>query len=161
MASTTPVCVNHPKVETRISCSSCGDPICTRCMRQSAVGQKCPRCAAPARGARALGKPVHYLRAVGAGLATAIAGGLVYRLVLGSVGFGRLLLAVAAGYAVGVVVRWGASGQTQPPFPAIAAGLAVAGIVIVYLPALALLARPFALIGLAAAGYGAVLGLRR
>lgn len=161
MASTTSVCVNHPKVETRISCSSCGDPICTRCMRQSAVGQKCPRCAAPARGARGLGKPVHYVRALGAGLAAAVAGGLVYRLLLGSVGFGRILLAVALGYGVGVVVRWGARGQTQPPWSAIAIGLAVTGIVVAYLPALALLVNPFALLGLAAAGYGAVLGLRR
>jgi len=161
MASTTSVCVNHPKVETRISCSSCGDPICTRCMRQSAVGQKCPRCAVSPRGARALGKPVHYVRAVGGGLATAIAAGLVYRLALGSVGFGRILLAVAVGYGVGAAVRWGARGQTQPPFPAIAIGLAVAGIAIAYLPAFALLGNPFTLLGLAAAGYGALLGLRR
>lgn len=161
MGSTTSVCVNHPKTETRISCSSCGDPICTRCMRQSAVGQKCPRCAAPARGSRALGKPVHYVRAVGAGLTVAVGLGLVYRALVGSVGLGRLLLAVAVGYGVGRAVRWGAKGQTQQPWVGIAAGLAVTGIVVAYLPALALLGNPFALLSLAAAGYGGVLGLRR
>ena len=40
-----PTCVNHPKVETRLTCSNCGDPICTRCMVTTAVGQKCPNCA--------------------------------------------------------------------------------------------------------------------
>ena len=44
-ANLAPTCVNHPKVETWLTCSSCGDPICPRCMVTTAVGQKCPRCA--------------------------------------------------------------------------------------------------------------------
>src|ERR687897_543539 len=50
-----PTCVNHPKVETRLTCSNCGDPICTRCMVTTAVGQKCPRCAR--QSGRAKGNP--------------------------------------------------------------------------------------------------------
>src|SRR5215213_5280782 len=66
-----PTCVNHPKVETRLTCSNCGDPICTRCMVTTAVGQKCPRCAR--QSGRAKGNPelVLLARAFGAGVAGA------------------------------------------------------------------------------------------
>jgi hypothetical protein len=68
-----PTCVNHPKVETRLTCSSCGDPICTRCMVATAVGQKCPRCAR--QSGRAKGNPETALlaRAFGVGLAASAA----------------------------------------------------------------------------------------
>ncbi len=45
-------CYRHPGRETRLSCSSCGRPICVECSRDASVGQKCPECAAPAPGAR-------------------------------------------------------------------------------------------------------------
>src|SRR5918994_1749276 len=60
-----PTCVNHPKVETRLTCSSCGDPICTRCMVTTAVGQKCPRCAK--QSGRAKGNPEPQLLALAHG----------------------------------------------------------------------------------------------
>ena len=59
MAEALPTCVNHPGVATRVSCSSCGAPICPRCMHAGPVGQKCPTCAQLPRRARALGKPSH------------------------------------------------------------------------------------------------------
>ena len=40
-------CYRHPDRTTRLSCSSCGRPICVDCTRQASVGQKCPECAAP------------------------------------------------------------------------------------------------------------------
>lgn len=128
MAETVQTCVNHRETETRIACSSCGDPICTRCMRTAAVGQKCPRCARAPRSARALGRPVHYVRSVGGGLAAAIAGGVVYGLLLRSVGFGALILAGVLGYLIGRVVKWGARGQSQQPFVTIAGVLAALAI---------------------------------
>jgi hypothetical protein len=39
-------------VETRVSCSNCGEPICPRCMVDTPVGMKCPSCAAPPPGVR-------------------------------------------------------------------------------------------------------------
>lgn len=37
-------CYKHPSRETRISCTECGNYICTKCMVPAPVGQKCPNC---------------------------------------------------------------------------------------------------------------------
>ncbi|MBK8294959.1 MAG: rhomboid family intramembrane serine protease [Solirubrobacterales bacterium] len=37
-------CYRHPSVETGVSCSSCGRPICPDCMIQTPVGFRCPEC---------------------------------------------------------------------------------------------------------------------
>lgn len=126
-------CVNHPDVETRLACSSCGVPICPRCMYQAAVGQKCPDCARVPRSARALGKPAHYARAVGGGMAVALGGGLAMAELLRVVGFGVIILGALLGMLVGRAVSWGASRQAQQPFPGIAAGLAVAGVAVAFM----------------------------
>lgn len=41
----TQVCYRHPNRETRVSCSSCGRPICPECMTPTPVGMRCPECA--------------------------------------------------------------------------------------------------------------------
>src|SRR4051812_34226386 len=38
-------CYRHPSEETGVSCSSCGRPICTKCMTPTPVGMRCPECA--------------------------------------------------------------------------------------------------------------------
>ena len=38
-------CYRHPSVETRVSCSSCANPICVDCMTTTHVGMRCPDCA--------------------------------------------------------------------------------------------------------------------
>jgi uncharacterized paraquat-inducible protein A len=118
--NTAPTCVNHPKVETRLTCSSCGDPICARCMVTTVVGQKCPRCAR--QSARARGAPEVPLvaRAFGAGLVVAFAGGFV----LVKVGLVGLLLAALLGFVVGEVVRRAAKRRVHTGF-AIAATAAL------------------------------------
>jgi hypothetical protein len=128
--STVQSCVNHPDTETRLSCSACEAPICVRCIRQSPVGQKCPTCARVPRSARAVGKPLHYVRAVAAGVAAALAGAVVLGLLLAQIRFGALILSGLVGFGVGRAVSWGAHRQSQQPFPAIAITcslLAVAG----------------------------------
>ena len=59
-----PRCVRHPRVETAISCSECGDPICPDCMVQGPVGIKCPRCGRLPRSARPHLKPDRAVAAV-------------------------------------------------------------------------------------------------
>lgn len=38
-------CPRHPKMETRLSCSRCGTPVCPQCMVYAVVGIHCPDCA--------------------------------------------------------------------------------------------------------------------
>jgi hypothetical protein len=123
-ANLAPTCVNHPKVETRLTCSSCGDPICPRCMVATAVGQKCPRCAR--QSGRAKGNPDAALlaRAFGAGLAVAAGGGLVLLLV----SVASLLLAAGHGFLVGAAVRWAARRRTHSRLGLVAAAAVVVGL---------------------------------
>lgn len=48
-------CYRHPSRETRVSCSSCGRPICPDCMNQSPVGMRCPECSSQTTEVRTLG----------------------------------------------------------------------------------------------------------
>jgi B-box zinc finger protein len=132
-----PTCVNHPKVETRLTCSTCGDPICVRCMVTTAVGQKCPRCAR--QSGRAKGNPDAQLvaRGFGAGLAAAVAGGVV----LVAVPFAGILLALGHGFVVGAAVRWAARRRTHAWL-----GVAAAAAVLIGLGGLVLVlgGNPFA-----------------
>lgn len=159
MEQAIPSCVNHRDVETRISCSACGDPICTRCMRQAAVGQKCPSCAKIPLRARALGRPEHYIKATAAGLAVAVAGGLALNLLHSRVQYGSIILASLLGFGVGRVVSWGAQRQTHRPFEILAVVLGVVGGLIAG-GGLAVLNALYALLAVAAAGYFALRGLR-
>ncbi len=38
-------CYRHSSRETGVSCSNCGNPICTDCMTATPVGMRCPECA--------------------------------------------------------------------------------------------------------------------
>lgn len=97
-------CYRHPDRETRISCATCGRPVCTECMRQTDVGIKCPDDARMPRGARVgVMKPRQILRAVGAGVGLALAGVLVVFIIF-QIGFFSLLLSGLAGYGAGTVI---------------------------------------------------------
>jgi hypothetical protein len=123
-ANLAPTCINHPKVETRLTCSNCGDPICVRCMVTTAVGQKCPRCAK--QTGRATGNPETQLltRAFGAGVLAAAAAGLLML----AVPFAGLLLALAHGFVVGAAVRWAARRRTHSRLGLVAVAAVVVGL---------------------------------
>ena len=124
-ASVVPACVNHPDIETRLTCSSCGDPICARCMVSTVVGQKCPRCARQPARARGTPDSLLVLRAFGAGIAVAALGALV----LLKVGlFGGILLAAGYGFLVGEAVRRAARKRVHSRLGAIAAASVVIGL---------------------------------
>jgi hypothetical protein len=97
-------CYRHPKRETRVSCATCGRPICTECMVATDVGIKCPEDARLPRGARAgVMKTNQLLWSILAGLGVAVAGipvaYLLFRLPL------TLLLSAAAGYGAGTLIN--------------------------------------------------------
>jgi hypothetical protein len=97
-------CYRHPKRETRVSCATCGRPICTECMVATDVGIKCPEDARLPRGARAgVMKTNQLLRSILAGLGVAVAGiPVVYVLFMVPL---TLLLSAAAGYGAGTLIN--------------------------------------------------------
>ena len=126
-------CYRHPKRETRVSCATCGRPICTECMRQTDVGIKCPEDARLPRGARAGAmKTDQIARTLLAGAAVAIAGAVLVYFVFPEIGFGRLILSALAGYSAGIFIHR-AGGRNGGPFAMTVAGVAV---VLAFLPAL-------------------------
>ncbi|MDX6599138.1 MAG: hypothetical protein QOE87_3025 [Gaiellales bacterium] len=96
-----PRCANHPTVETLVSCSSCGKPICTECMVHAPVGVKCRDCARMPRSALVRLKPAKAVRAIAASVGAALAVGIALGALNGT-GFGFFGFIVAFG--VGVVM---------------------------------------------------------
>ncbi len=97
-------CYRHPKRETRVSCATCGRPICTECMRPTYVGIKCPDDAKLPRSARTgVMQPNQVLKSFLAGIGVALVGiPVVYVL------FGlplQWLLSAAAGYGAGTFIN--------------------------------------------------------
>ena len=97
-------CYRHPKRETRVSCATCGRPICTECMVTTDVGIKCPDDARLPRGARAgVMKSNQLLWSLLAGLGVAVFGipivFVIIRLPL------LLLISAAAGYGAGTLIN--------------------------------------------------------
>ena len=99
-------CATHPDVETNLRCSKCGKPICPRCLVQTPVGARCPDCARVHRLPTYRVSIQYYLRAIGSGLGMGIVCGFVWGVIDWVVPFFsfNLLLAPAAGYAIGEVV---------------------------------------------------------
>ena len=93
-------CANHPKVETAVSCSDCGKPICPDCMVQAAVGIKCRDCARLPRSARVTLKPRTAARSAAAALAAGTGFGVLLSFA-GGYGFGFFTFVVA--YLVGLL----------------------------------------------------------
>lgn len=118
-------CYRHPKRETRVSCATCGRPICTECMVSTEVGIKCPDDARLPRGARAGAmKGNQILKSVLAGLAVAVVGFFVV-LAIFQVGFFTLILSALAGYGAGTLVHR-AGGRNGGPVAMAIAGVSVA-----------------------------------
>ena len=99
-------CYRHPDRETRVSCATCGRPICTECMVQTEVGIKCPDDAQLPRSARTgVMKRSQIAKSLLAGVAVALLGAPVVYFVLPQIGFGRLILSGLAGYLAGIFVH--------------------------------------------------------
>lgn len=99
MVDDTLYCMNHPKRETALRCSKCDRPICPECMIQTPVGGRCRECANLRRAPVYTVGARHYLRALAAGLLTA----LVLGALLGSLARGlffALWLGAFYGWAI-------------------------------------------------------------
>ena len=102
---TVPRCANHPTVETLVSCSSCGKPICTDCMVHAPVGVKCRDCARMPRSALVRLKPAKAARAIAASVGAALAIGVALAALNGtSFGFFGFIIAFGVGVGMAEVV---------------------------------------------------------
>ncbi len=126
MMADTMRCYRHPDRETRVSCATCGRPICTECMVQTEVGIKCPDDARLPRGARTgVMKRDQVVKSFLAGIAVALVGALVVYFVLPQIGFGRLILSALAGWGAGTLIHR-AGGRNGGPLAMAISGVAVA-----------------------------------
>jgi hypothetical protein len=126
-------CYRHPDRETRVSCATCGRPICTECMVQTEVGIKCPDDARLPRSARTgVMKRDQIAKSFLAGIAVALLGALIVYFVLPQIGFGRLILSALAGWGAGTLIHR-AGGRNGGPLAMAISGVAVA---IAFLPTL-------------------------
>ena len=98
-------CYRHPKRETRVSCATCGRPICTECMRSTYVGIKCPDDARLPRGAQAGAmKTNQIVWSLLAGLGVALVGWIAVAAIF-QIGFLSVILSALAGYGAGMLVH--------------------------------------------------------
>ena len=117
-------CYRHPKRETRVSCATCGRPICTECMVATDVGIKCPDDARLPRGARAgIMKTDQVVKSILAGLGVAVAG-IPVAYVLFLLPF-TWLISAAAGYGAGTLINR-AGGRNGGPLAIVLSVLATA-----------------------------------
>ena len=151
-------CAAHPNVETNLRCGKCGKPICPKCMVQTPVGARCRDCAKLYKLPTFRVTARHYLRAAGAALGMAIAGGIIWGLLQGLLPFFflSLLLAAGVGYAIGEVVSLSVN-RKRSRWLATIAGI---GVAISYLISIFFFGRlPFGLINIVISLAALVLGV--
>ncbi|NQT30788.1 MAG: B-box zinc finger protein [Deltaproteobacteria bacterium] len=120
-------CAHHPDVETNLRCGKCDKPICPKCMVQTPVGARCRDCAGLDKLPTFSVSTRYYLIASGTALGMAIACGAAWGLIawLVPMFFFNLLLAAAAGYAIGEVTSL-AVNRKRGTGLAVVGGIAVA-----------------------------------
>ena len=117
-------CYRHPDRETKVSCATCGRPICTECMTPTEVGIKCPEDARLPRGARAgVMKSNQIVRSLLAGVGVALLGVPVVFAIL-QIPAGRLIISALAGYLAGTFV-YRAGGRNGGPLSMAVSGVSV------------------------------------
>jgi len=93
-------CVNHPAVETVVSCGRCDTPLCPRCMIFTPVGVRCRDCAQLRRPPQYTLPPRLYLRLVPGALALALVVGFLLSLVPAITFLGGIVVGLAIGYGL-------------------------------------------------------------
>jgi hypothetical protein len=107
MSDATPVrCATHPDVETTLRCGKCGKPICPKCMVTTPVGARCRDCARLYKLPTFRVYGIHYVRAAGAALVTAIIVGIAWGFLRLYTGWFGPILNIAVGYGAGFIISW-------------------------------------------------------
>jgi len=112
-------CARHPEIETDLRCGKCLQPICPKCVVQTPVGARCPKCAALKKLPVFEISTIFYIRAIAAGLATAAVAGAIWKFIpLG--GFFLFFIALVVGYVIGEAVSLAANRKRGPGLQIIA-----------------------------------------
>jgi uncharacterized membrane protein len=112
-------CARHPDIETDLRCGKCLQPICPKCMVQTPVGARCPKCAALKKLPVFEISTIFYIRAIAAGLATAAVVGAIWAFIPFG-GFFLFFIALVVGYAIGEAVSLAANRKRGPGLQIIA-----------------------------------------
>jgi hypothetical protein len=99
-------CATHPDVETSLRCGKCGKPICPKCMVTTPVGARCRDCARLYTLPTYRVSGIHYLRAAGAALVTAIIIGVAWGFLRLYTGWLGPIISIAVGYGAGAAISW-------------------------------------------------------
>ena len=97
-------CATHPDVETGLTCSKCGKPICPKCMVQTPVGARCAQCAKMSKLPTFQLSRSDYIKSILVGIAAAIVGGILWYLIrwlTPFIVFFNILIAAGIGYGIG------------------------------------------------------------
>lgn len=100
VASRVRYCVQHPNVETVVSCGRCDQPVCPRCMIFTPVGVRCRECAQLRRLPQYVMTPRLYARVITGAVVLALVTGFLISLAPAYLGF-------LGGIVVGLVVGEG------------------------------------------------------
>lgn len=116
-------CSYHPDVETELTCTECGKPICPKEMVLTPVGYKCPEDARPRKEQLRYVKPRQAAIAAGVGLVTGVGGAFL----IAAIGWGGFILGILWGSLVAEAVRRASGGHRGGLVGGIAAGSIVVG----------------------------------
>lgn len=119
-------CACGSGIQTRLSCSRCGKPICPRCMVASPVGYRCPECSRTQRSVVYDPSVSGLVRAAVVGLVAAVAIGFFW----GSYPNWGFYMSLLLGFGVAEAVAWGANYKRGRELQVLAMGMALLGIVV-------------------------------
>lgn len=100
-------CSYHPDVETELTCTECGKPICPKEMVLTPVGYKCPEHARMKRSQYTFVKPKQLAMAIGAGAVVGVGGAFL----LAAIGWGGFFLGIIWGSLTSEAVRRASGGH--------------------------------------------------
>lgn len=157
------VCSWHPDVETGLSCSRCGKPICTQCLVQAPVGIRCRDCGKAQPMPTYDVGPANYTLGIGVAIILMIVGTPTWvaldHLLLISGAYGPVsgLVAIVFGYLTGDLVSRSVNRKRSTPLALVACSV----VVLAYLVSRLYSPVGFGLIEVLFLGVGAFLAWQR